>query len=131
MSPSPFSYILTSFNYSLLVWCIHPDLRNITLLYVTPSLISQNCRERMLLVWCPSLLSHFPPILHMNWHQNNTTRETVTNSTEIQHKTIKGFCCFGRVVGVILLHEFVVWNLLDRSCLKVFSSWFGQNNFKN
>ena len=32
----------------------------------------------------------------------DTTREIVTNSTEIQHKTIEGFCCFGRVVGVIL-----------------------------
>ena len=31
-----------------------------------------------------------------------TTREIVTNSTEIQHKTVEGFCCFGRVVGVIL-----------------------------
>ena len=31
-----------------------------------------------------------------------TTRETVTTATEIQQKTIEGFCCFGRVVGVIL-----------------------------
>ena len=32
----------------------------------------------------------------------STTREIVTNSTEIQNKTIEGLCCFGRVVGVIL-----------------------------
>ena len=31
-----------------------------------------------------------------------TTRETVTTATEIQQKTIEGFCGFGCVVGVIL-----------------------------
>ena len=32
----------------------------------------------------------------------HTTGETVTTATEFQHKTIEGFCGFGRVVGVIL-----------------------------
>ena len=32
----------------------------------------------------------------------DTTRETVTTATEIQQKTVEGFCGFGRVVGVIL-----------------------------
>ena len=32
----------------------------------------------------------------------NTTRETMTTTTEIQHKTIEGLCAFGRVVGVIM-----------------------------
>ena len=31
-----------------------------------------------------------------------TTREIVTTATEIQQKTVEGFCGFGRVVGAIL-----------------------------
>ena len=33
----------------------------------------------------------------------------------MQQKTVEGFCGLGRVVGVILQHEFVVRNLLNRS----------------
>ena len=42
---------------------------------------------------------------------NHTTRETVTNSTKIQHKTVEGFCCFGRVVG-----SFCNMNMLYEIC---------------
>ncbi len=36
------------------------------------------------------------------------TREIVTTTTEMEHKTIEGFCGFGRVVEVILQREYVV-----------------------
>jgi hypothetical protein len=39
----------------------------------------------------------------------------VTTITEMQHKTVEGFCCSGRVEGVILQQESVVGNLLKRS----------------
>ena len=44
-----------------------------------------------------------------------TTRESVTTTTEMQHKTVEDFCRFVRVVGVILQHGSVGRNLLNRS----------------
>ena len=47
-------------------------------------------------------LDFLPTVVHNCCVLHNTTTEYVTNSTEIQHKIVEGFCCFGRVVGVIL-----------------------------
>jgi len=53
---------------------------------------------------------------HIPWGNKwFTTRETVTTTTEMQHKTVEVFCGSGRVEGVILQRRSVGIHLLSRS----------------